>query len=248
MDTPAPGAFPETADIETASDGYAARFSGPTGAWMLRCQERGVLESLQRAGAHTVLDVGGGHGQLAAPLVREGYEVTVLGSAPVCAARLRGVLENPRCRFEVGNVVALPFPDRAFDAVVSVRLLPHCGQWRALIGELARVARNIVVVDYPHAGGLNALAPWLFEAKKKMEKNTRVWRNFTHREVLDAFREAGCAPMIRQGQFFWPMVLHRTLKQPALSTALEWLPERLSLTRRMGTPVLAAFQPGVQPR
>ena len=40
-------AFPETADVETSSDAYAARFSGPAGAWMLSVQERIVLRFMK---------------------------------------------------------------------------------------------------------------------------------------------------------------------------------------------------------
>ena len=35
--------YPETADIETSSDDYASRFSGPAGEWMLEVQERITL-------------------------------------------------------------------------------------------------------------------------------------------------------------------------------------------------------------
>ncbi|HMP77428.1 MAG TPA: class I SAM-dependent methyltransferase [Kiritimatiellia bacterium] len=234
--------FPETADIETSSDGYASRFAGPVGAWMLARQERIVRDFLHAAQTRTILDVGGGHGQLARPLASTGYDVTVLGSAESCRARIADLADAGHCRFVVGNVVALPFPDRAFDAVVSVRLLPHCGRWPELIRELCRVARNVVVVDYPVASGLNAMAPWLFAAKQRMEKNTRTWRNFSHDEVAHAFGEAHYAPIARRGQFLWPMVVHRTAKCPALSATLEWLPDSLGLTRRFGTPVLAAFR------
>ncbi len=232
---------PELADVETASASYAARFAGPIGAWMLARQERLVLERLRAAGARTVLDVGGGHGQLARPLAAAGYEVTVLGSESVCAERIADLVAAGRCRFIVGSVVALPFPDRSFDAVVTVRLLPHCTRWPQLIRECARVARTVVVVDYPVKSGLNALAPWLFSAKRKLEKNTRTWRNFTHAEVAGAFAAAGFAPAGRTGQFICPMVLHRALKRVALSEALEWIPDRLGLTRRFGTPCIAAF-------
>ncbi len=62
------GEFPETADIETSSDGYANRFGGKTGAWMLAVQERVTKQLLRDVPASaTVLDVGGGHGQLAIP-------------------------------------------------------------------------------------------------------------------------------------------------------------------------------------
>lgn len=209
---------------------------------MLTRQERIALDFLRKANAKTVLDVGGGHGQLARPMANAGFDVTVLGSAPVCQERIADLVAENRCKFVVGNVIQLPFEDRSFDAVVSVRLLPHCERWPELICELCRVARNTVVVDYPLASGLNTLAPWLFNAKKKMEKNTRTWRNFTHAEVLDAFFKTGFRPTGRKGQFFWPMVIHRTMKTPPLSGALEAMPGALGITARFGTPVLAAFR------
>jgi 2-polyprenyl-3-methyl-5-hydroxy-6-metoxy-1,4-benzoquinol methylase len=232
---------PEIADVETASASYAARFAGPVGAWMLARQERLVLDGLRAAGARTVLDIGGGHGQLARPMADAGFDVTVLGSETICSARIADLLAAGRCRFVVGSVVALPYPDRSFDAVVTVRLLPHCARWRQLIRECARVARVAAIVDYPVKSGFNTLAPWLFSAKRKLEKNTRAWRNFTHEEVAREFAAAGFAPAGRSGQFCCPMVVHRALNRVALSAAIEWLPDRLGLTRRFGSPCIAAF-------
>ena len=39
-----------------------------------------------------MLDVGGGHGQLAIPLCRAGYRVTVLGSDASCRRRLEALV------------------------------------------------------------------------------------------------------------------------------------------------------------
>jgi SAM-dependent methyltransferase len=229
----------EPADIATSSDAYAARFAGPSGAWLLGVQERLTLAALRAAGARTVLDVGGGHGQLARPMVRDGFDVTVLGSAPVCAHRIRDLVDAQRCRFVTGDVLQLPFPDRSFDAVLSFRLVMHCDEWPRLVAEFCRVARHTVVIDYPLQSGLNALAPWLFAAKKSLERNTRTWRNFRHAELAEAFARHHFLRASRQGQFLWPMVLHRALKSPALSAALE--SATLGLNRRLGSPVIAAF-------
>ena len=49
-------------DVETASDDYARRFSGPVGEWFLDVQERACLDLLRPWRGGTVLDVGGGHG------------------------------------------------------------------------------------------------------------------------------------------------------------------------------------------
>lgn len=230
--------FPETADIETSSDDYASRFAGRTGEWMLRVQRDIVMDIIERRGATSILDVGGGHGQLAAPLCRAGFEVTVLGSSESCRARIAGILENGACRFVVGNVVELPFSDLSFDCAICFRLLTHCGQWPRLIGELCRVARLSVIVDYPTSQSLNIMAPALFGAKKKLEGNTRTWKLFKHREVQDEFLKHGFEPALRTGQFVLPMVLHRALKFPRLSAGIEGLFRIAGISRGWGSPVI----------
>lgn len=228
------------ADIETTSDGYAARFAGATGAWMLQVQERLVLKclaSLPRGSA--VLEVGGGHGQLAGALIRAGYRVTVTGSDPSCRRRIDGLVRAGQCEFLRADPLALPFADREFAAVVCVRLLMHCGErWPALIAELCRVAQTAVVVDYPTSQSLNCLAEWLFPAKRKLEGNTRTFRLFRHAEIAAAFNRAAFRPRRRAGQFFWPMVLHRVMQCRGLSRALEWLPGTIGLTRLWGSPII----------
>lgn len=231
----------ETADIETSTDDYASRFTGPAGAWMLEVQERAVRTLLGAPGGRTLLDVGGGHGQLAGPLARAGWSVTVHGSDAACARRVEPLIAAGTVHFVAGDILALPFPDRSFDCVVSVRLLPHCERWPALVSELCRVARQAVIVDYPTSESLNRVAPALFGAKRRIEKNTRTFTLFTHREVEAAFAAGGCAAAGRVGEFFLPMVLHRALRCRPCSAALEALARALGLTRRWGSPVVARF-------
>ncbi len=236
----------ETADIETSSDGYAARFAGPVGAWLLSVQERVVRGLLEPFPGAPVLDVGGGHAQLALPLAAAGREVTVLGSDRSCARRLGPGLAGGRVRFVAGDVLALPFPDRSFEVVLCLRLLPHCAAWERLVAELCRVARAAVLVDYPTDESLNAVAPALFGAKKRLEGNTRTFTLFGHREVARAFSAAGWTVARREPQFFLPMVLHRALGCRPCSAALEAACGALGLTRRWGSPVVALARPRAQ--
>jgi len=236
--------YPETADIETSSDAYATRFAGAAGQWMLEVQERLTLAMLADRPGISILDVGGGHGQLAVPLCREGYRVTVLGSAESCRKRVAGVVEEGRCTFLTGNVIDLPFPDRSFDVVIAFRLLTHCVAWPVLIKELCRVARQSVIVDYPTSQGLNAIAPALFDAKKKLEGNTRHWRLFKHGEVRGEFENQGYKQVRRSPQFFLPMVLHRVLKSRKASMALEGVCRGMGLTGRWGSPVIVEWRRG----
>lgn len=235
--------FPETADIHTSSDEYAARFSGAVGGWLLSVQEKLARRLMRRFKGSNVLDVGGGHGQLALPLCRDGWRVTVVGSDESCRHRIQSLVDSGACRFVAGNVLALPFPDKAFDLVLCFRLLTHCERWPELVRELCRVARQGVIVDYPTGQSLNAIAPALFGAKKKFEKNTRAWRPFRHEEVIGEFAKNGFAPTGMVKQFFLPMVLHRMLKIRALSAALEAVCRAMGLTRLWGSPVIVRMAP-----
>ncbi|MBU4198695.1 MAG: class I SAM-dependent methyltransferase [Verrucomicrobia bacterium] len=230
--------FPETADIETSSEEYAARFAGPTGAWMLQIQETIVRDLLKSLKVTIVLDVGGGHGQLALPLCRAGFPVTVVASAESCRRQISPLVDSGQCRFVVGNLIELPFSDRSFDAVLCFRLMSHCERWPQLIRELCRVARQAVIFDYPTSQSLNRLAPQLFGAKKKLEGNTRTFRLFRHDELAHEFIKHDFRAGRRIGQFFLPMVLHRMLKCQPLSATLESACRGTGLSRRWGSPVI----------
>lgn len=236
--------FPETADIETSNDDYATRFRGKTGAWMLDVQTRLTRKLLAGLERGTLLDVGGGHGQLAHPLADDGWRVTVLGSAKSCEHRVRDLTSSGRAEFKVGNVIELPFPDKSFDVVICFRLLTHCEQWEQLVRELCRVSRGPVICDYPTSQSVNAIAPMLFAAKKKLEKNTRHWRLFKHREVTDAFAAAGARIVAQRKQFALPMALHRALKCAGLSALLEGCCRAVGLTALCGSPVILRAESG----
>jgi 2-polyprenyl-3-methyl-5-hydroxy-6-metoxy-1,4-benzoquinol methylase len=229
----------EDADIGTSSEDYASRFTGSVGRWFVETQTRITL-SLLRAlpvGA-SVLDVGGGHAQIAPPLIEAGYEVTVAGSDPVCAARLKPWLDNGRCRFEVADLQALPYPDRSFEAVVCLRLLAHSVSWTGLIRELCRVADRSVVIDYPSRRSINLVGEYFFSVKKNLELNTRRFLTFTPAEIARAFTSQGFIIGATEPQFLWPMVLHRLTNRAGLSNAAELPGRLLGLTRRYGSPVL----------
>ena len=229
-------AFP---DVETSSEDYARRFAGPVGAWLLEVQARLTLGLLAAYPGASVLDVGGGHGQLTAPLVEAGYDVTVLSSAETCVERIRAMVESGRARFRAGDLLHAPYPDAAFDVVLAFRLLPHVAEWRALVGELSRLARRAVIVDYPTTRSANALAPALFGVKKGVEGNTRPFLVFRDSEIDAAFRGAGFDVGRRRKQFFFPMALHRALSVLFVSRGLEAGAAALQLTRAFGSPVVA---------
>jgi SAM-dependent methyltransferase len=229
---------PPQADVETSSDAYARRFSGDVGAWFLDVQARVTLDLLARWPAARVLDVGGGHGQLTGPLVEAGHEVTVVGSDPACAHRVRQWVERGRARFDVADLLHLPYADRAFTAALSYRLLPHVEDWRGLVRELCRVAERVVLVDYPTVRSVNAVAAPLFRVKKGVEGDTRPFTVFRDRDVAEALAAGGFRVTGRRGQFVFPMALHRALRWAGAGRILEAGARGLGLTRLLGSPVI----------
>jgi SAM-dependent methyltransferase len=229
----------EDADISTSSEDYARRFTGAAGRWFIETQSRITLDLLRALppGA-SVLDVGGGHAQITPPLVEAGYEVTVAGSDPACGARLQPWLSTGRCRFEVVELRALPYPTRSFDAVVCFRLLPHSVSWTGLIAELCRVASRSVILDYPSIRSVNIMSSRLFGMKRAVELNTRHFLTFSPSQIRSAFAAHGFAVRSENPQFLFPMVLHRLVNNVPLSKAIEGPGRLLGLTSRFGSPVI----------
>jgi SAM-dependent methyltransferase len=239
-----PGAAGVPPDVETASEEYARRFAGPVGDWLLAVQTRLVRELLRDlpAGA-SVLDVGGAHAQLARPLAAAGFTVTVTGSDPRCEQLLRRRLGALPHRFVHAAPLPLPFPDRAFDAVVAVRLLAHVRPWEELLAELGRVARRVVVVDYVDRRSANLLAAPLLSWKRRLEPDTREFLSLGSRQLAAAARRCGLRAVAWRRELVLPLALHRAARQPGLSAALEAGLRGCGVTGFFGSPVLVRLEP-----
>jgi 2-polyprenyl-3-methyl-5-hydroxy-6-metoxy-1,4-benzoquinol methylase len=230
-------------DVETASAGYARRFQGAVGAWFLAVQARTVLELLRSWPGARVVDVGGGHGQLAELLAAAGYDVTVFASVGAYVERIRQAAAAGRIRLEMGDLLQPRWSERSFDVALAFRLLPHVEPWPVLVAQLCRLARHAVIVDYPTARSLNAAAGLFFGLKKGVEGNTRPFRVFGDGELASAFAANGWSVAARRPQFLFPMALHRALSAVHLSQALEACARGTGLTRAFGSPVVLRAEP-----
>lgn len=234
----------EPPDIATSSDDYASRFRGSVGRYLLDVQEQGLFALLGNKPAgpgSTVLDVGGGHGQLATPLATAGYTVTVAGSDVSCARRLKAGERSASVDFVQCDLLDMPFEDRQFDFVTSVRLMSHIDDWRRLVRELCRVSGKAVIIDYPVYSSLNALSLLAFPLKRVIEKNTRTYRTFFAGELRSAFADQGFRQTQDWRQFVLPMALHRALPRGMIVQQMENRFRAAGVTGLIGNPVLARF-------
>lgn len=232
----------ENADIETSSENYASRFQGQTGAYFLEVQLEKVEKQLADYRHPTILDVGGGHAQLAIPLIEQGYGVTVTGSSDCCQERLQAAGLAGRYNYYTCDMLNLPFKDDSFDVVLAFRLIPHVERWRMLIGELSRVAKKAVIIDYPDLRSTNVLYSLLFPVKKLFEKNTRTYTLFTRSDISSEFERNGMIVTTFDAEFMLPMVVHRAVNSRTFSQTSENLLNAVGLTQLLGSPIVACAQ------
>ena len=242
----APAHDTETPDVETASEAYARRFSGPIGAYLLDVQRALVMRLLPAASGLRILEVGGGHGQLTRALLDAGHEVVVHGSAASCAARQRPLMaERPdRLRFVVSSLWSLPFADGAFDAVIGLRLLAHVERFEALLAEMARVSRRSVIFDFAPQISSNFFEPLLFPLKRRVEGDTRPFFCYRTAQLRSPLAVAGFSSFRIEKQFFLPMVVHRKMASRNLSETLERTAGALGLTALLGAPAVIVAERG----
>lgn len=238
----------EQADIETSSENYTTRFSGKVGEYFLNVQTETTLDLLKDENVETILDVGGGHAQLAVPLVYEGFNVTVTGSDIVCKNRLDKFLQPDQFKFEEVNFLNLPFEDNSYDAVICFRLLTHEKNWAILIKEMCRVSKTLIIVDYPDIRSFNIFYKILFNFKKQFEKNTRTFRSFSRSELIQEFITYNFTSFVFRPQYFLPMVVHRALKHEKISRISEKIFKVIGLQYLFGTPVILKIKKNTQQR
>jgi SAM-dependent methyltransferase len=141
----------------------------------------------------TVLEVGGGQGELAERMQRElGATVTFVDQSErmVELARGRGIVDA-----RVGDVQELPFADGAFDTVVAAWMLYHVPDVDRAVAEIARVLRPggalvAVTNSVRHLEELRGLVGTIvpgFERQFNAENGrAALVRHFRHVERTDA--------------------------------------------------------------
>jgi SAM-dependent methyltransferase len=133
---------------------YDAWYETPRGRWIGETEFRLVSRLLSFRPGDTVLDVGCGSGYFTRRFAEMTRDENVTGldadSAMLAFARAR----DSRQHYVEGDAQALPFPDIAFDCVVSVAALCFVENERRALAEILRVTRRRFVVAWLNRASL----------------------------------------------------------------------------------------------
>ncbi len=238
------------ADPATAERFDAARFGGPIGTLIAETQERTLIRFLAPAPGVEILDVGTGTGRAAILLARRGARVAGIdASAEMLTVAARRAQAEPGLplSFARGDAHTLAFPDRSFDAAVCLRVVMHTQDWRRVVGELCRVARRRVVLDYPaltSAAALQAasrkawavLSRWR-AGRSGPPRRLEPYRVLSHRAVREALASHGFRITAVERQFVLPIAFHKAIGSRGLTTRVEGILAAIGLLRLVGSPV-----------
>lgn len=98
----------------------------------------------------TLLDAGCGEGFVAEIFLSAMPSLQVTGFDMLEDSVKLAQLRNPRGTFTVGDIYNTGFEENSFDVVVSFEVLEHLHQPDKALAELARVAKDYVVLSVPH--------------------------------------------------------------------------------------------------
>ena len=147
--------------------------------------------ALKLAG-RSVLEVCCGSGMMSEKFARDGATVTGIDFSPaaICRARERARRYRFAACFLVGDAERLAFPDRAFDIVAVHDGLHHLDEPCQAVREMARVAREAVLILDPARAALTRIAIRLGIAVEREEAGNQVKR-LVPGEIATVLREQG---------------------------------------------------------
>lgn len=167
-----------------------------------------ILSGIRTDGQWHILDAGSGRGYMSLMIAESNPHVAVTGvdysTMQVCRAeKLRRQRNISRCTFTRGNVMNLPFPDRSFDAAVSIGSIKHWPDGVRGLMEIARVLKPggwLIISETDQAASNEALRAFI--------RRFNVWfipdgllfqglrhvifgHSYTQTSVTDAVKHAG---------------------------------------------------------
>ncbi len=229
-------------DLHSSTKEYAARFSGATGAWLLAAQTRALLSLIAPHNPDSIIDIGGGHAQCLTPLLEHGFNPHLYASSSDALGIASSLVSLNRIHVQLGSLENIDLKDRQYQCVVSLRILSHMRDWQRFIAELCRVSSQDVIIDYATYRSFNLLGGALFMLKKLVEGNTRHFLTFWDSQIDDEFAKHGFKRTGDIRLLFFPLGLHRALKNVRLSSKFELLADLASLRNSFGSPVIARFE------
>jgi ubiquinone/menaquinone biosynthesis C-methylase UbiE len=191
-----------------------------------------LVEELGDGPAGSALEIGCGPGTWTPLLAEQAGEVTALDLSEKMLERAREAVREPNVTFVQGDAANF-VPDRAFDRVMSVRVLEYVPEWRSIVRRLedlvAPGGRAVIVTKTPVSlwrgtGRERWFGPHTMARRLTgRQLDPEFWQRYIPvREMCRAFAEAGLVDVkVRPVIFGLPVYVRGTKQYPIIPRAAE---------------------------
>jgi len=116
-------------------------------------------------------------------------------------------------------------------------MIMHVTNWKKAIGELCRVSRHAVMIDFPPRVGFAGLAPLVHPLIRPFNSNHQSYRVFKISEITDVFCENGFQIQAIDKHLVLPFGLHRTVNSLKFTQRIEEMLTKIGFRDLFGAPV-----------
>jgi hypothetical protein len=113
----------------------------------------------------------------------------------------------------------------------------HVPDWRRCLGEICRVTRSCVVIDFPAALSLAAVQGLARRTAARLGARGEPYRLLAERDMMAALAAHGFRVVRTHRQFVLPIALHKRVNVLGFTRAVEALLAGIGLRRLLGSPV-----------
>lgn len=129
------------------------------------------------------MDLGCGSGELSKKLLDRGYEVVSVDV--VAKLKVEGVIEV------IYDGEQLPFGDKEFDQVLLITVLHHVSNYKKLLKEVARVSKEIIIVEDIYENWWDRLNIWFWDSALNLEFFGHPHNNKSDKGWKEVFKKNG---------------------------------------------------------
>lgn len=161
----------------------------------------------------TLLDCGAGEGFVSEVLLTAMPALQITGFDVLPESVQLAQLRNPRATFTTGSIYDIEQEDNSFDVAVAFEVMEHLHEADKALKEMARVAKNYVVLSVPHE-------PFFCMANAARGKNLDITpkgsdpdhRNFWGRKEFGEFVSQELDVVLLTGSMPWTICVGRVRK------------------------------------